>query len=993
MDWLKQLIWKANRWVNGGIFWSPSTPSVWETQNTTQTLNEQINTWTINTPSQNNTTQFESGFNNTLNGQIASGNISQQATVDNEIDTFSSWLLDPTQQITNISGSEVLRQERLEDAKPRQQKVGDFVHKANKFVDSIIQWKKADSEYQAQEKRVAMWYNPNSWDILYLDLDDSGGDTEAAQDVFNSYFQEFLEKMETPWITAAQQQQAWVDFYDQTKNMFKLKKDDRYKNGAYWQYGRRKDMYSEEQLSALAKNNLSNWQGPSFDEWLTYLETMQDNMSNKQEIYKWYWLASDDDTPTLDLSADASARWHSWFDEIAFKWTADLLNEKIGGVNGWARNQALINYRSAVTNQANRIYQIVAPVYAAEQVVLAKAPSERTEWEKELLETANKFRQMEKAAAEGMNNWMRQEILYWTNSNWDIVESLEIFENWETLSDVLTKEVKRLSWEEWALEKHQSNIDIFSKMANDAMYNYHKGKHWIIRKTWNWVEHVGAPVWDWLWEGWQALIGNVLNLTNMQLTGKVTSATITYMDQDFTVGRLIETNDWNVKRTLKKYLLQWLEYVPEAVGNLAPDIALILATSGTWAWVSIARWGARAPKAVEAVRLMKWASLLEKWNMAKNIVRGTEWAVDTARWVEILSKLTTAARWFDELSSKTKAWLALVDNAITQWIIWQMMDAQWSAYDTEAYSDASFWLSMIGTLAWDVWVELYQWDALSWLKHLVNKNAITNSIWDLADYIDSSPEAAEYIAKVLQKKVPDISFNDLRTYVKNFWAVERAAKEVYDWLSAQWKVAADKWSKEIMFNYVTQAFGSNSQIAKNIRLILANGSTNIADVFKYLWKLPWEVSIWPYVSTIQLKNWTSAAVTAGAKWYDPALDVATWWFDAKLRNWFTQTDLDKISKIDWHSDVNKNKWEWFYKVWDKYYLNEAWAEHFWLELWNLSLESVWVSLADAENVKSLLKEKMKDLKSKRISDPTAEKLADTWGYEEVVTKVKEVLWC
>ena len=994
MDWLKNIINKANSWIDTKIFWNKPapSPSVGETTQDTQTLNEKINTGTINQPSV--APQIESGFSKNLNQQVQSWEINNKVDeVDNSPDVFTSWFLDPREQLTEKQGKDLVQEVQAEESKSWIQKLSEWVNSVNKFIDNIVKWQQADSDYQSKEKFVALSYNPDNWDVYYLDLNDAGWEGDAAQNMFNKYFMDYVDKINTPWLTPAQEQQALMDFYDWTKNMFKIKGDDYYSDGFFFnnswtRVGRRKDMYSQEQLDLLAQNNIKKWTYvPSFDEWLTYVWVQQENMGLKQDIYMWYGLAWDDtdETPKIDLTQETSEKWYSWFNQVAQNWINELLNSKIGTTNWQARNKAELYYNSIISDQSRRLYQIMAPVYAAEQVVLAKSPSERTEWELELLDTANKFRQMERAAARWLNNWMRQEILYWMDENWDIARTLEVFENWENLSDVLTGEVKKLSWEDWALEWHQSNIDVFSKMANDALYNYNKWKHSWVRAAWDWLEHGLAPAWDWLWEWWQFVAWTVLNLLNASVTwrGSVTS---TYLDQDFTVGRLIETDDWNIKRTLKKYALQWVEYVPEVLWNLAPDIIAIAATGWWWAVWSVARRWTKLDKIRKTMRVAEWTSLLSKWRNATKLV-------DMWKGVDALLDLSNVARNTSKLSQTTRVWLKVLDNAVTQWVIWQLMDAQWSAYDTEPYSDASFWLSMIWTWIWDIWIELLRWWTRKEIARLANKNVITGNVRDLARYIDSSPEAADNIARALWKSVKDASFEELRAYAKNFWKIEEAAKQVYDWLSDAWQVAANKWTKEIMYNYISQAFGSNSQIAKNVRLILNNGWTNIADIVKYIWRIPWDVSVWPFVSTIRLKNGTSAMASTVKDTYDTALDVATWWFDAKLRNWLTQEDLRKISELNNYSNVRKDRDKLFYEMDWKYFSKEEWLKTFWLKAENLSLESLWVTLASAENTREIFKERMKNLAGKNISDDTVDKLADSWWYEEIISKVKEVLWC
>lgn len=57
----------------------------------------------------------------------------------------------------------------------------------------------------------------------------------------------------------------------------------------------------------------------------------------------------------------------------------------------------------------------------------------------------------------------------------------------------------------------------------------------------------------------------------------------------------------------------------------------------------------------------------------------------------------------------------------------------------------------------------------------------------------------------------------------------------------------------------------------------------------------------------------------------------------------------------------------------------------------MPLETLWITLSEAENTRELFKEKMKNIKDKNISDTTIDAIADSWGYEEIVSKVKEIV--
>lgn len=259
----------------------------------------------------------------------------------------------------------------------------------------------------------------------------------------------------------------------------------------------------------------------------------------------------------------------------------------------------------------------------------------------------------------------------------------------------------------------------------------------------------------------------------------------------------------------------------------------------------------------------------------------------------------------------------MADRAITQSLIDQAMDAQRSWFDTEAYS----WTSETLSLLWTVWMnllpELRKWDLISWIRKLFQPNNVSWSVWDVAEYMSSSPQAAQNIANVLWKNVGDIWIDDLRMFARNFKEISDAAKAAYDQLPIEWKNAANKWTKDLMNNYINQIYWSNSEIAKTARIILSNGSTNPADLIKYLGKIPGEVSFGPYVSSIRLKNWTQASAVLKNTNYDRQLDSLAWGFDSRLRDGFTQADIEDISKLKWFSDVATKQWDLFYEYWGK----------------------------------------------------------------------------
>lgn len=1008
-SWLKTA-WNWVTWNDEDDDVYSTTVSNDETPDTgKQTLNEQIKSWNIS----------------------VSNNVNNQSTVSNQADGF--WYiknyLDNQQSdvspIENATEPEALQQIRTE-VDDGDVSIWDIVYnkKAEEKKTETKPEKKgsvseANSKYEALEKFDAIGYDEDSNNVLYLDLNEDRwfwdmdwGTRSWTEEMYNTYLSEFLLNSNRPWVTAEEQAKAWKDFYDNAKWLFRIRSDDYYTNWTLWSIKRRKDMYTEDELATLASNNKSKWRyEPTPEEFRDFVWMKMDNDQTRRDIYEMYWLTSDenDETQTFELNWDFWSKRMEWVRNIALE-NVDAMLEPMKTVNPNAAQEALLTYSSQVLwDQLGRYYQRVAPVYEYEREILWRDKSTWSEWDKELLATASKFREMDKAFAHWLNDWFRQTLLYWTDKNWEIVNSIDEFENWESLSDVLTKDMKKISWVDWALEWHQSALDVASKMANEATYQYMKDKVGWVRRAWNTVESWFDTAWHWLWEGWQAIFWTTMDVVNGFVTWR-DSLTSDYLDQDFTIWRLIETDDSNVGRTIKKYLLEWAEYVPEVVGNLIPDVALAFAT-GPWALTTLSRHLVNIKRVYNVINEAKWASMLAKtWSILKSAIGATNYLKEAKNlWlsVDAVRKIAEWAKGWRQISQVMKTWAQLLDRTLTEFSLWQIMDSQWSAYDTEPYSKASFLWSVIPSVWFDVLPYVFRWvtwkwwfKALTWMDQW--------SIWSLARYIDSSDAAAENVARALWKTANDIDLEDLKLFAKNYSAIEEAAKKVYNEQLTAWERAAIwRMTKQLAYNYVNQAFGSNSITAKRIRAMLSNGSTNIADVYKYLGRIPGEVSVWPFVSTIKLKNWTRAIVTENA-WnrrvaYSPVLDATyDWGFDSRVRNWFSEEDLDKLHGVEGYKSMKGNNKKYFNKVEKdgetKYYLNEEWLKRFWLKADSLTMESLWVSLADAERTREILKEKLKwadwnKLEWVNLTPETIDYIADTWAYDEIVSKVKEVLWC
>ena len=982
--------------------WVKNTVSNWfnkdEEEAKPQTLNEQIETWTINNTNINTTARNDtltSSFANKSLSDVTS-QINRENAQEYSPDIVQWWFLNPDETELSWGLDNAIAKEKEKESESWVDTLNRRGSNINKFVNKTIDSYKADAEAQEVEKHVALWYNPDNHNMLFLDLWNKWWEEQ----MFQSEWQKYNSIVNNPNVTQQEINQALLNFYMNTKNIFRLRSDDYYTDWLLWKIHRREDQYTQEQLDRLAQNNTKKWRyEPTLDEWLTYVNTQWENQNNAQQIYQSYWLDQEDED-VIDLSSSAQSERVSAFMNEALDWVNDVSEQYIK--DGEVQADFMSSWWSAARDQATRLYPIASRIYAYEKIIRAKPRMEWTADEAYLVDTAERFRQMEMAAARWINSYLKQSAKN-VDENWQISETLDSFEWWQSLWDVLSWEVKKLSWEESWWWKWDSTIDVFQQMANEALYRYERWRGSTLWNIWEWVQHLWEWIWYRLWEIWQqtfTLVWDLWTLAYHAVTpwnwtefedeiswNSSARSSSAFLDQDFTVWRLITTDRSTSSRTIQKYWLKWMEYVPEIAWNLAPNIALWMMTWWVWAVWALTK----TKRAYQALKAAEWMSMFQRLNQA--VKYWTWWVVKWIDWLLAASKATS------KINPTRKAIWELVDWTVTQSVIDQAMDAQWSAFDTEAYSTQSFILSALWTLWFNAVLPLFT-DAqiVQWIRKLVNKGAMWNWwVWDVLDYMSSSKEARDNIVRLLQKADSNISIRDLKELSNNFSKIQEVAKRAYDSLPEDKKDDASKWTKKLLQQYINEFYRQDSDIARQMNRLIQSELTNPADIIKYLWRIPWQVSFWPYVSKIKLKNWTDATVV-WQSWSDnikKQLNTIDWGIAAKVEQWFSPDDIANLKKIEWFSDVADDvKWEYFTVAdenWKKH-LTEKWLEKLWMKAENIDLFSLWIEISEAEDARKALG-KLKEVTTpkKKIKDATVDAVVDSWAYGNVVNKVKEIV--
>ena len=273
--WIKNIRWAITWWNDDDVYETTVSDDTSEDSGK-QTLNEQINNWNISFSSNNSSNINDQILNNEPSWIDALKDKYNQTT--SAIDTASE-VAPANEPITKWDEDdkysfwdEIFKPE-VKNVQEKEEK--DWTDSFNDWVDNLLVSQQAKAEYEEWEKFDAIWYDEDSWDVLYLDLNDDRwlfdadwGGRKWTTDLYNTYLSEFILETDRPWVTDAEYAQAWQNFYDKAKWLFRVRGDDYYTNWLFSGVKRRKNMYTDEELSMLSENDVKTWRyTPSFDEF------------------------------------------------------------------------------------------------------------------------------------------------------------------------------------------------------------------------------------------------------------------------------------------------------------------------------------------------------------------------------------------------------------------------------------------------------------------------------------------------------------------------------------------------------------------------------------------------------------------------------------------------------------------------------------------------------------------------------------------------------
>jgi len=896
----------------------------------------------------------------------------------------------------------------------------------NRLADSL------EAERQHMEKHMILAYDPDSEDVTELvfntpqwwsddfwaTLYDRWGNNK---EIFDSLYSEYIAGLETVAysnLSPEDKQKASDALFDEFLNqvnereLLKAFDNDLYSDGKitmalawentklFWEL---KDKFSQEQLDAASKKKVKEWvYKPTPEEFSDFLKMYEYNEGLRRDMSldAYYWNSERPDKAdiTYTLTQEtASQMQYAQANSILEPARVKL----VWMIDDWkvspSKANEIENLLISVTNDfvSNMHFWLDTPL-ALYVSTANKDYWTLTTWEKAVNMYWPQLQKLMEDYVSAVQKWVLA-TLDTVDSEWNIHAPDMI--DWMSINDFFKNAIAESNIQAWwwDLYSAESAIDAFQLINNNISYLYYSWKGNWLRQSWQEWQRILWGIWYTAWELSQLWFNWILQWA------------------DYLIGL-----SWN-KSSISDYMLadrlKWL-----TVKNNVSEFQRLL--SNFWLWVMENwpefLWEFAAFKAAFPENLFK-LKMLDKWASAvKNLREATEarkklWFI--TRWIQSLRKsinFPAHQNWRNWLLRMVNWWLRSLEwtNQVTNNIIkiWQNI-AKWaisdqlidwlvSYYDTEAYSDLSFLLSVWLTWITEIASPLVKdsqiikkfWNLLNW------RERSQWTAWRVMSYLNSDEEALKRLELFFWKN--NIPLETLKWIWAQWDKYEDIMKQALEYLPDSVRKGIEKFWKQAMFEQLRKLnyIDWNSPFWRQIINLVNNNWTNVADMFKLIFWIPWKVQVWWFVSNILLKNAGQTAQTRLLrKDYDTQLDFLEWGFRSRLRNWFTIDDLKQIQRETPYKELVK--W-WtpdpalFQKEWDKYFLTTEWTKKFKLDVseYTESMRRADLRREAESETRELLDEKTKQLLDNEwVSPEIINRLATSWAFSKMVDDISTVV--
>lgn len=907
--------------------------------------------------------------------------------------------------------------------------------KYNSIRDSQLE-KSLESVRQSREKHFALSYDPNSKNITELVINEPQwwfddfsnkffGRWSWNWAVFNELLEKYNKASEEIWNSSANeaeklmaQSKLFDYFYNEVndRELLRAFQNDRYSDwnivhAAVWQdtkvFWRLKDKYTQEELNELAKNKVDEWvYKPTKEQFSAFLKMYQDNDDDRRNLSleAYYWEAWLPDRANINYRlTEESMTWlrSAQAQQVLERVRTDLLEaEDAWKITSTKRNEIETRFISAINDNLSDVYYWMESPLAYYTAVKNKDSWDLTSWERTILGIGPELEKLLTNYTNALERWADETIKYWIQ-DWELSHPVDMID-WKSINeflvDAVRENVANVWW--WELYATESVEDALQLINNQIWYLYWQGKWNRLRKWWQeWQRYLWAfwytawelaSLWIMWWTKWiEWLFGTDTNVAD-------------YMLWDVTELMNVTTDEWDWWRLMKKYWLSALENVPEFGWELWASTLPLRWMPAGWTLWNITK-GVKATKNVSKLQKL-WEvkseiSTIEKIN---NWIRKWLWISAQQGWSRNwLSRMVDSTLKATEWKNITFNNLVKMWSNIWKWIVQdQLIDWIASYYDSEAYSTASFllstWLTWITEILAPITKYSQIWKRLSNYRRGLEWNQGT--AWRVMSYLTEDPDTMKRLEGIFWKG--NVSFDVLKWIGANWDQYEDVMRVAYNLLNDEWKAALWKFSKDLAFEKLKQlkTVDWESTYGQNLMRIINARWTNVADVFKYLFGLPWQVEVWWFISKILLKNWAEGIQTRLLKSeYDIWLDILDGGFRKRLSEWFTADDIAQLENrtqykglIEWWTPSEK------YFVEDdwKYFLTSEWAEKFKLNVsdYTEAMRKADLMRETAEETKQFLDEKTKQLMANKwLTKEVIDRLATSWWFQKTVDILSNVV--
>lgn len=905
----------------------------------------------------------------------------------------------------------------------------------------IGDWAKKESDYQSSEDSVAVWYNPENWDILQLAINEWQGFTDDFWDTlfnrtrhkwnaetFNKLYWEYENVLNNVYYSNLSDD-VKGQLMRETFNSFKNEVEDRelikvYANDLYSDWlvapiftdakwvGRTKNKFSQEELDSLAKSNIKEWgvYKLSDEQFQAFLDSYAHNNELRSEI----WSSWTEDEETRWGWLDDNSKWEAMAaqEKTVLDWANRQLNAMVdsGRITSIQRNQIENRLASEMRDRIENMWLYLDWPLSYYRLVSEKNLWDLTSWEGAILWYGPWIINFMEDYTNALSKWAEEAVRTGINDEWELAKVPDSI-NGMSINDFFNNAIKdsniQAGWID--LLATESAVDAMQLINQNINRLYRQGKWNFLRRNWSEAWYRAWSYWYTAAELWQMWVNYLIGgWISQQLWVDLPARADRWQDYhraDWLTASLVETDEewhwytlWSsdLSRLLKEYGLEFTDIAWETAWTLLAEKPFLWATWNaarkTQQWIRAAQaWINNVVKTQQEV-----SKLTNLYNNAKNAIWNTRivwWARNYIN--NVINNISPQA------SARTRAILELSKNGLRRIANDQIIDSTLTYLDTESFSTPSFWLSVWLTSATELLPALLSDAQLG--RIIANKInwvwTLDNTWWQILNIMTSDDDVMKAFGRYFWTTSP--TYRQLRVLADNgWWNFENALKQMYNQLNPEAKLAMNNFSKQVIADQVSRLtkLDWNSSYGRNLRALIDANWTNVADVWKWIFGIPWKVDVWGFTSSILFKEWADVQTRYLKKWYDAALDNIEWWFRSKLQNWFTRADIEQIawntpykSVIkDW--DVNKNFFE-LDENW-KYILNWDWAKALWLDVaeYTESMAKADLIRKEAEWTRAFLNENIQKLAEwKWISKGTIDKVVNSWAFNKMVDELERIV--